>query len=139
MPSLLTLPAEELNTLADGFTEQAIKTNDLKNLLELSDKEKSKLAHMRPVSLHELKLRIQQLMTKKSKDNQIFNETHFNPAYQLSDPQLIEAARMGKHALRDPRVMAMLWNKLKSQSKIAQFLQVNRSSVNRRIKEYNLE
>lgn len=140
MPSLLTLPPEELSMLADGFTEQALKTtSDLKNLLELSEKEKNKLAHIRPVSLHELKRKIQHLMTKKSKDNQIFNETQFNPAYQLTDPQLIEAARMGKHALRDPRVMAMLWNKFKSQSKIAQFLQVNRSSVNRRIKEYNLE
>ncbi len=138
MPSLLSLPESELSTLADGFTEQAINTNDLKNLLELSDKEKSKIAYARPVSLHELKERVQQLLVKKSKDHHIYNETHFDPAYQFSDPQLVEASRMGKHALRDPRVMAMLWNKFKSQSKIAEFLSVNRSSVNRRCKEYKL-
>lgn len=139
MPSLLTLPEHELTTLADGFTEQAIKSNDLKSLLELSDRDHSKISHTRPMSLQELKGRIQQLLIKKSKENQIQNETHFDPGYQLSDPQLVEAARLGKHALRDPRLMNMLWNKFKSQSKIAEFLVVNRSSVNRRCKEFNLE
>jgi len=138
MPSLLTLPEHELSELADGLTEQAIQTDDFKNLLELTDKEKSSLAHKRPVSLHELRDKIQYLLTKKSKDNHVYNETQFDPAYQLSDPQLIEAARLGRHSLRDPRLMAMLWNKFKCQSKIASFLGVNRSSVSRRCKDYNL-
>lgn len=138
MPSLLTLAEEELNALANGFIEQALKTHDLKNLLELTDKEKIKLAHQRPVSLQELKDKVQQLLINKSKKNQIYDETQFDPAYQLSDPQLIEAARLGKHALRDPRLMAMLWDKFKSQAKIATFLGVNRSSVNRRCKDFKL-
>ncbi len=138
MPSLLTLSEDELGTLADGFIEQAIKTHDLKNLLELTDKEKLKLAHHRPVSLQELREKVQLLLINKSKKNQIYNETQFDPAYQLSDPQLIEAARLGKHALRDPKLMAMLWDKFKSQAKIATFLGVNRSSVNRRCKDFKL-
>jgi transcriptional regulator of aromatic amino acid metabolism len=138
MPSLLTLAEDELNTLTSGFMEQVIKTQDLKNLLELTDKEKIKLAHQRPVSLHEFKEKIQQLLVSKSKKNQIYNDTEFDPAYQLSDPLLIEAARLGKHALRDPKIMAMLWDKLKSQAKIATFLGVNRSSVNRRCKDFKL-
>ena len=52
---------------------------------------------------------------------------------------LIQASRLGKHALRDHKIMVMLWNKFKNQNKIAAFLGVNRSSVNRRCKEYNLE
>jgi len=32
----------------------------------------------------------------------------------------------------------MLWNKFNNQNKIAAFLGVNRSSVNRRCREYNL-
>lgn len=139
MPSLLTLSEEELNTLADGFIEQALTTHDMKNMLELTDKEKLKLAYKRPVSLQELKNMIQLLLVSKSKKNQVFNDTQFDPAYQLSDPQLIEAARFGKHALRDQRLMVMLWDKFKSQTKIATFLGVNRSSVNRRCKEFNLE
>lgn len=138
MPSLLTLPEDELNMLADGFTEQAIKTQTFKNILTLSHKDKSKLAHARPTSLQELKTKVQQLLTQKSKDNQIYHETQFNPAYEVTDPELVEASRLGKHALKDQKIMTMLWNKFKNQNKIASFLGVNRSSVNRRCKDYGL-
>ncbi|MDR3550270.1 MAG: hypothetical protein P4L31_02570 [Candidatus Babeliales bacterium] len=57
---------------------------------------------------------------------------------EITDPQLIAASRLGKHALRDPQIMGLLWSKFNNQNKIATFLGVNRSSVNRRCKEYNL-
>jgi transcriptional regulator with GAF, ATPase, and Fis domain len=139
MPSLVTLPEEELAQLADGLTEQVIKTGDLKNFLELTDKEKLKLMTSRPTSLHELKNKVQQLLIAKSKKNNIYNETEFDPAYEVSDPDLIEASRLGKQALKDRKVFTMLWRKFENQSKIATFLGVNRSSVNRRCKDYNLE
>lgn len=139
MPSLLTLSEAELNQLAEGFTEQAIETDDFKNLLDFTDSDRRKFLSNRPVSLVELKSKIQQLLVQKSKNNKIYDETHFDPAYEITDPELTEAARLGKHALRDPKIMALLWNKFKSQSKIASLLGVNRSSVNRRCKEYNLE
>jgi transcriptional regulator of aromatic amino acid metabolism len=138
LPSLLTLPEDELNMLADGFTEQAVKTQTFKNILSLSSKDKSKLAHARPASLQELKIKVQQLLAQKSKENQIYHETQFDPAYEVTDPDLIEAARLGKHALKDQRIMNMLWHKFKNQNKIASFLGVNRSSVNRRCKDYGL-
>lgn len=138
MPSLFALPESELNDLAEGFTEQALKTDAFKNLLELTERDKLKIAHQRPISLQELKTKIQQMLVQKSKKNEIYQETQFDPAYEISDPELIQAARLGKHALRDPRVMALLWNKFKNQNKIATFLGVNRSSVNRRCKDYNL-
>ena len=139
MPSLADLPEQELGTLTDGFTDQLIKKNDLKSLVSLSDKEKTKLLHARPVSLADLKNRVQQLLQKKSQSHHMYTETQFDSSFQYTDPGLIEAARLGKHALRNPRVMAILWNKFKNQAKIAEFLDVNRSSVNRRCKEYNLE
>ena len=139
MPSLVTLPENELAQLADGLTEQAIKTGDLKNFLELTDREKNKLMHSRPTSLHELKNKVQQLLIAKSKKNNIYNETEFDPAYEVSDPDLIEASRLGKQALKDRKIFTMLWRKFENQSKIATFLGVNRSSVNRRCKDYNLE
>ncbi len=139
MPSLLTLSDDEIHQLAEGYTEQAIRADDFKNLLELTQKEKHKIAVKRPISLHELKNKVQQLLLHKSKRNNIYNETQFDPAYETTDPELTEAARLGKHALRDEKTMTLLWNKFRSQSKIASFLGVNRSSVNRRCKEYNLE
>lgn len=139
MPSLITLPEDELNALAEGFTEQAIRSQQaFKNLLELTDKEKDKLIHARPVSLQEFKTKVQNLLLNKSKKNHISQEVQFDPAYNVSDPELVQAARLGKKALKDPKIMALLWYKFGSQNKIASFLGVNRSSVNRRCKEYNL-
>lgn len=139
MPSLLTLPESEFFDLIDGFTQQIIKNDDFKSLFELTHTEKRKLSLQRPTSLLSLKKRIHQLMIEKSKKNNIYDETEFDTAYAVSDPILIEAARLGKHALRDQKIMTLLWNKFKNQNKIATFLGVNRSSVNRRCKEYNFQ
>ncbi len=138
MPSLITLPEEELNTLADGFSEQAIANQTYKNLISLSEKDKYKLAHHRPASLLEMKQKIQNILVQKSKSHDLYEETQFDPAYNVSDPELIQAARLGKKALKDAKIMASLWNKFKNQNQIATFLGVNRSSVNRRCKKYNL-
>lgn len=139
MPSLAQLTKEELSALADGYAQQAIKTEDFKNLLELSESEKNKLAHKPPVSLQDLKSHVQTLLVKKSKKSNLDEQAHFDPAYEVTDPELMHAARLGKHALRDEKTMNLLWKKFKNQSKMATFLGVNRSSINRRCKEYNLE
>jgi hypothetical protein len=139
MPSLLLLPEQELYSLADGFTQQALKVHDFKTLFELTSSEKNKLSHQRPLSLYVFKKRVQQMLIDKSKKNHIYEETSFDPAYSVSDPTLIQAARLGKHALRDHKIMTLLWNKFKNQNQIAAFLGVNRSSVNRRCKEYNFQ
>ncbi len=138
MPSLVTLPEEELTTLVEGFNEQAITNNTYKNLITLSDKDKQYIVHERPASLQELKVKVQQILVAKSKQSNIYAETQFDPAYVVSDPELIEAARLGKKALKDQKTMTLLWQKFKNQNKIASFLGVNRSSVNRRCKQYDL-
>ncbi len=138
MPSLLTLPEKEVDSLVDSFAEQALKIDAFKNILELNEREKRKILDHRPASLHEFKAKIQQLLIAKSKKSNIYQETQFDPAYNISDPTLMEAARLGKHALKEPKIMNYLWNKFKSQNKIAAFLGVNRSSVNRRCKEYEI-
>ncbi len=138
MPSLVTLPEEELNTLVEGFSEQAITNNTYKNLISLSDKDKQYIVHERPTSLQELKMKVQHILVAKSKQSNIYSETQFDPAYIVSDPELVEAARLGKKALKDQKTMTLLWQKFKNQNKIASFLGVNRSSVNRRCKQYDL-
>jgi len=139
MPSLLTLSENELSDIARAYSEQAVQANTFKNLLELTDKEKLNIVNKRPVSLQEFKVRVQQVLTEKTKKNNVHQETHFDPAYNVTDPKLIEAARLGKHALKDPKILSILWNKFKNQNKIATFLGVNRSSVHRRFKEYKIE
>ena len=55
MPSLLTLPEDELHSLTEGFTQQALMSDALQHVLPLTDKEKNLFSDNRPVSLQELK------------------------------------------------------------------------------------
>ena len=121
MPSLLTLPETELTEFAQGFAEQAIKTDDFKNLLDLNHKDKTKIIQSKPASLQELKIRVQQLLAQKSKENKIEQEIHFDPAYDISDPELVHASRLGKHALRDQRMMVCSGINLKTKTKLLHF------------------
>ena len=138
MPSLAMLPENELNTLSEGFSEQATTNKSFESILSLSTHDKLKLFHQQPTSLKELKAKIKQILIAKSKRNDVYNESFFDPGYAVSDPELIEAARLGKKALKDQKTMMLLWHKFKNQNKIADFLGVNRSSVSRRYKQYNI-
>jgi transcriptional regulator of aromatic amino acid metabolism len=139
MPSLHELSEGEVNTLAQGFAEQIITTQTYKNLLSLTDKDKTKLFNERPLSLHEFRERVHSMLAQKSSKHKISEVTEFDPAYNVTDPEIAHAVRLGKKALKDPQIMAILWNKFKNQNKIATLLGVNRSSVNRRCQEYNLK
>ncbi len=138
MPSLATLPEQELSKLAEGLAYQSIKHDDLKNIVTLTDKEKNKIALKRPSSLYSLKTRIEEIVHEKSKKSLVYQEIQLKPI-PSDNPELVTALALGKKALRDPHIMAMLWKKFKNQNQIATFLGVNRSSINRRCKEYGLQ
>ncbi len=139
MPTLTCLPKEELHSLSDGFSQQAVANDTFSNLLALTDKDKNKLAKMQPSSLHELRNRVKQFIIQKAKKSNIKQETTINPTHETNDPMLLHAARLGKHALKDKKIMTFLWQKFdKNQNKIAEFLGVNRSSIHRRCRLYHL-
>jgi transcriptional regulator of aromatic amino acid metabolism len=138
MPALNTLTEDEIDELANGFFQQALADKTFEKILEFDKRDLKRIIDSRPVSLLELKKRVQSFLTQKSRTKKIDVEKTFDPAYQVTDPDLIEIARLGKHALKDEKAMTILWNKFKNQNKIATFLGVNRSSVNRRCKDYNL-
>jgi len=140
MPALTYLPKEELYSLAEGISQQATTGNLFHNLLALTDKDKEKLAAIRPASLHELRNRIKQLLMQKAGKNNINQETIIGAPYDSNDPVLIYASQLGKHALKDKQLMTKLWYKFdKNQSRIAEFLGVDRSSVHRRCRAYKLD
>ena len=138
LPSLMNLSKTEISDLADGFTQTAIKTHTFKNLFELNDKDRNRLYANKSLSLKEFKNIVHQMLVDKSTKNMIYETTEFDPAYSISDPELVEAVRLGKNALKDPKILSMLWYKFKNQNKIATLLSVNRSSINRRLKEFNI-
>ena len=129
---------KELQELIEGFAQQTTESNNFSTLLQISKKDKDELIDRRPASLQEFKSKIQHLLKQKSKDYQIFHETHCDPEFNITNPKLLKAANLGKHALKDSEIMSSLWEQFQCQNKIAQFLGVNRSSVQRRCKEYNL-
>ncbi len=138
LPSLSSFSESEINELAQGFAEQLETTQTYKNLLALTERDKHKLSSDRPLSLQEFKEKIHQLLVQKSTKHKIHETTNFDPAYNVTEPDIAHAVRLGKKALKDPQIMAMLWKKFKNQNKIATLLGVNRSSVNRRCQEYDL-
>jgi transcriptional regulator of aromatic amino acid metabolism len=138
LPALLTLPEEEITLLAEQYAEQAVKSKALTPLFDLTDKDKHYLLEQRPVSLHALKELVLELVQQKGQHTKGSTHNIFDPAYGITDPKVVAAIRLGKHALKDPQSLSILWQTFKSQSKIATLLGVNRSSVNRRCREYNL-
>jgi len=138
IPPLTALSKKTIEHLIIELAKQAIKIDEFHAILELTESEKRKIIESNPKSIYRIKEKIKQTLIQKSKKQSIYEETQFDPAYDIADPKVVEAARLGKYALKDPKIMALLWDKFKNQNKIAHFLGVNRSSVNRRCKDYNL-
>ena len=138
-PSLHTFSDAEINELAQGIVEHIETTQTYKNLLALTEKDKQRLCIDRPLSLRGFKEKVHQLLVAKSTKHNIADTTTFDTAYQVTEPDIAHAVRLGKKALKDPQIMAILWSKFKNQNKIATLLGVNRSSVNRRCQLYNIK
>ena len=134
MPSFSTLSDAEIVSLAQGLADQ-MTLSDAQYTNVLTDKDKRKLLANRPSSLHEFRGRIQELIKVKAVSRE---DVTFDPAI-VSDPDIVQAVRLGKKALQDSQSMTILWNKFGNQNKIAVILGVNRSSVARRCREYNLK
>ncbi len=137
-PSLQSFSESELHELAQGFAEQIETSQTYKSLLALTQRDKLTLQNDRPLSLKELKEAVHHLLVEKSTKHNI-SEIVLDPAYDVAEPDIAHAVRLGKKALKDPQIMTLLWNKFKNQNKIALLLGCNRSSVNRRCQEYNLK
>lgn len=141
MPSLFNLTQEELDELIKEFSRQEMSNaNDFQNLLEFTTRDKEQLMKTRSLSMSGLRKKINQILVEKSKKHEIYDNVTFDPASHIADPELAEAARLGKNALRDPKRLVMLMEKFDhNQNKVAAFLGVNRSSINRRLKAYKIE
>ena len=105
----------------------------------LTENEKHKLFLLKPRSFRVLKKLLTDILATKQKKHsntiQVASDGTIDTSYQ----EIEHAAQLGKRALKDKQLLTLLWQTFKNQNKIATFLGVNRSSVNRRCKEYNLQ
>jgi len=139
LPSLSNFPHDEFLALAEGIRQQVVYAKLYQNLLVFNESDKKKLIESGCISLHELKTKIQTIVLKKTKRQSLKDSTIIDPASTVSDIDLADAARLGRHALKDPKTLGLLMKKFKnSQSRVALFLGVNRSTVSRRCSQYNI-
>jgi hypothetical protein len=139
IPPLGILDEKDLLEIVEGYSKQALSTKSSSTFFALSEYEKRKIMLDRPASLTELKQHITSLIMDKNRPSVTQEPIKFDHTFTMVDETLVHAARLGKNALKDRHMVAILWHKFeKNQNKIAAFLGVNRSSVNRRIKAFNL-
>ncbi|MBP6892144.1 sigma 54-interacting transcriptional regulator [Candidatus Babeliales bacterium] len=140
LPSLVTMEDTEISELIDGFMYQNIQNEKDGTVHALNYKDKNALISKRIASVFTLQQKVETLMNIKAQQAPTITEEKIgnSKAFHATTPELQLAAQLGKHALKDIALMKTLWKKLGNQTKIADLLGVNRSSVNRRCKEYNL-
>ena len=140
MPLLSELPDSEFKTILEQVREELIQKDEAYNdFLTLSKQEKEHLISERPLSMHELKTRVNTLLIKRSKENNIYEETTFDNNPANPDSVIALGKKMGKTALYYQNIMQQLAQKFdNNQNKIAKLLGVNRSSVCRYFKKYNI-
>ena len=136
LPKLDMMSQSDFHVLVDALAGQIITNNAAYRLLAFTQQDYSYLQYHASDSLHELRQEITRLLRKKSEKHNL-DQSH-DAIHIPKEPTLFRAAQLGKEALKDRELMIFLWNTFKSQSKIATLLNVNRSSVNRRCKQYNL-
>lgn len=139
LPSLAQIPHQDLIDLVHGMSEQAVQSKELLALIGLNNQEAITIAEQASLSVQELKHEVHHVLEAKS------NRTGVNGMVKLNTqtppempPHIAQALQLGKKALKDKHIMTLLWETFKSQAKIGALLKVNRSSVNRRLKEFNL-
>lgn len=137
LPLISELPIGEQESLIESYRKQIVHHEAAQTLLEFTSKEKASIIEKKPSSLDELRQCVHFLIAAKAVKKKI-PDFSLDDVPVAADPELQKAALLGKNALKDVRIITMLWQKFKSQTKIANFLGVNRSSVHKRCKEYNL-
>jgi len=133
LPSLNLLSEVDLLNLIEHYaTDASIQDNEI---LKLENKDLMKILSEKPNSLHKLKERINSIISSKSTKHSL---ERLYIEEDITDPHLAEAINSGKRALKNQRLLQVLWDKYKNQSKIASMLNVHRSSVSRRFEEYGI-
>ncbi len=139
IPSLITMEENILHNLIDQIIYHNLQEYGASRIAALSFQEKENIIAQRISSFFELQQKILSYMTLKNQ-NKLELETHKREQKIIDSacPEIQIAGQLGKHALKDVQLMKKLWDKLGSQTKIAELLGVNRSSVSRRCKDYHL-
>lgn len=132
-PLCESIENNELTNIIKSIAKKYAPQNDLTNIFELKEREINKIIKEKPASFYDLHTKIKEKIEQKN-----IIESDIEKTYNLSDPKVLEAAKLGKKALKNKDMMNILWKTFKNQNQIADILKVNRSSVNRRCREFGI-
>lgn len=133
---LSSYETDDLEAIIDAMVAQQAVRFSLYDYT-LTSKHKKKILEQQPTTLTKLKQLVEKTLLSlvPAQINhdilEIDNLTHTTELKQIQ--------YLGKKALKNRTTMELLWKFFKNQNQIALFLGVNRSSVNRRCKEYNFQ
>lgn len=139
LPNLLEFSEDEFIALVQGMVLQESKERLFKSTPYLTPQEFSDLNSKRPAGIQLLRKKIRTLMNK---NDRVIGNTSLKKIESITKPAVVDmnyVISLGRDALKDRDCMEFLWKKFdKNQTKIADSIGVNRSSVSRRCKFYNL-
>jgi hypothetical protein len=137
-----TLPHEELSALIDGITQKLLSDTFWHGALSLNQRDKKTLMAKPPKSLYTLQKNIYDILHNKIKHNTQNGSLSSLAATDGLDTSTIAAIKhlsyLGKHALKDPEAMKLLWHSFGNYHTIARILSVDTASVYRACKKYGL-
>lgn len=137
LPNLVTLPPQEFAELTQSLQKTLGIAAEYHHIIGFAKTEQEQLEANRPISYHQLSKIITMLTKQKMAQSILADETKTITEKNYGHDQLLlDAARLGKKALKDRKLMRALWDRFGSQIRIAELLDVDRSSVHRRLKEY---
>lgn len=138
VPAFDNLAQEEFNDLLAGLTRQLLRVKQAERVITLDEKEKTILYQEHTKSVQELRKKLYTHLMQKTSAQKLSGIFATSTLKEQLEPEIAEAVLLGKKALQDKRLLNFLWNKFRNQTKIASLLGVNRSSVNRRCREYDI-
>lgn len=132
-PCLAHVSTDELHEAIIDYGYQILRARNLLYPSYISAEVRNAILELYPASLYELKSAIDDALAVKRLPKIAYYED-----MTTAHEEVEHALRLGKNALKDMRVMAVLWKRFGNCAHIATLLGVHRSSVLKRCREYNL-
>jgi hypothetical protein len=137
-PHLLT--QQDRISIIQGYELELNKSMVESEPIALTSSARTRIAEQGHTSFKQLKKEVQDAFTAHLANQDAGGLIYLDDEErQALTPEIIAIIRLGKKAIKDIKSLAKLMQVFKNQAKIADILGVNRSSVYRRCKEFNLE
>ena len=119
---------------------QVVRNKAYKNILDFNEADKNRLLAEKIPSLSKLQSRVKAIIRSKIDRSEMKSTLITAPAFGITNPILAEARRLGRKVLYNPKMFKSVLEIFNyQQSKVAKFLNVDRSTVCRRCKDLGID